>query len=198
MSCVVPAEILDAGTRQSFPPNSCVGGRQRFPGAGKHPLAVLAELPLQDFERGRVEASRSKRQPSDVPLRRDRSAVEKELAAWPLLDRAPSGGFTTSSGRYKIARMPECRNSGNWKPMETVKLGKKGQMSIPKGILKRLGLEGDVTLLVDTTPEGAIVLRPAAIYPIEIYSDARIREFDAADRMDAKTAARLARILKRK
>ena len=82
--------------------------------------------------------------------------------------------------------------------METVKLGKKGQMSIPKGILKRLGLEGDVTLLVDTTPEGAIVLRPAAIYPIEIYSDARIREFGAADRMDAKTAARLARILKRK
>ena len=67
-----------------------------------------------------------------------------------------------------------------------------------KGILKRLGLEGDVTLLVDTTPEGAIVLRPAAVYPIEIYSDARIREFDAADRIDAKTAARLARILKRK
>ena len=82
--------------------------------------------------------------------------------------------------------------------METVKLGKKGQLSIPKGILKRLGLEGDVTLLVDTTPEGAIVLRPAAVYPIEIYSDKRIREFDAADRMDAKTAARLARILERK
>ena len=82
--------------------------------------------------------------------------------------------------------------------METVKLGKKGQMSIPKGILKRLGLEGDVTLLVDTTPEGAIVLRPAAVYPIELYSDKRIREFDAADRIDAKTAARLARILKRK
>jgi bifunctional DNA-binding transcriptional regulator/antitoxin component of YhaV-PrlF toxin-antitoxin module len=37
--------------------------------------------------------------------------------------------------------------------METVKLGKKGQMSIPKGILKRLGLEDEVTLLVDTTPE---------------------------------------------
>jgi AbrB family looped-hinge helix DNA binding protein len=80
--------------------------------------------------------------------------------------------------------------------METVKLGKKGQMSIPKGILKRLGLEGDVTLLVDTTPEGAIVLRPAAVYPID--SDKRVREFDASDRMDAKTAVRLARILKRK
>jgi AbrB family looped-hinge helix DNA binding protein len=82
--------------------------------------------------------------------------------------------------------------------METIKLGKKGQMSIPKGILKRLGLEGDMMLLVDTTPEGAIVLRPAAIYPIEVYSDKRVREFDEADRMDPKTAARLAKILKRK
>lgn len=80
--------------------------------------------------------------------------------------------------------------------METVKLGKKGQVSIPKDVLKRLGLEGDVTLLVETTPEGAIVLRPAAVYPIEIYSDERVREFDAADRMDAQTAARLAKILK--
>jgi AbrB family looped-hinge helix DNA binding protein len=82
--------------------------------------------------------------------------------------------------------------------MEMIKLGKKGQMSIPKGILKRLGLEGDVTLLVETTPEGAIVLRPAAVFPIEIYSDKRIREFDAGDRMDAKTANRLTRILKKK
>jgi AbrB family looped-hinge helix DNA binding protein len=82
--------------------------------------------------------------------------------------------------------------------MEMIKLGKKGQMSIPKGILKRLGLEGDVTLLVETTPEGAIVLRPPAVFPIEIYSDKRIREFDAGDRMDAKTANRLTRILKKK
>lgn len=82
--------------------------------------------------------------------------------------------------------------------METVKLGRKGQMSIPKGILKRLGIEGEATLLVDTTAEGAIVLRPAAVYPIEIYSDERVRDFDVADRMDEKTAARLARILNKK
>jgi AbrB family looped-hinge helix DNA binding protein len=82
--------------------------------------------------------------------------------------------------------------------METIKLGKKGQMSIPKGILKRLGLEGDTTLLVDVTAEGAIVLRPAVVYPIEIYSDKRVREFDEGDRMEPKTAARLAKALKRK
>ena len=82
--------------------------------------------------------------------------------------------------------------------METVKLGKKGQVSIPKGVLKRLGLEGEATLLIETTGDGAIVLRPAAVYPIEIYTDERVREFDRADRMDPRTAGRLARIPKKK
>jgi AbrB family looped-hinge helix DNA binding protein len=82
--------------------------------------------------------------------------------------------------------------------MELVKLGKKGQVSIPKSILKKLGLEGDVALLIDTTGDGAILLRPAVVYPIEIYSDERIREFEQADRMDAATAARLARLIANK
>lgn len=51
---------------------------------------------------------------------------------------------------------------------ELVKPGKKGQVSIPRSILKKLVLEGDIALLVDTTGDGAIVLRPAAAYPVEI------------------------------
>ena len=82
--------------------------------------------------------------------------------------------------------------------MEMVKLGKKGQVSIPRRVLKRLGLEGEVPLLVETTGDGAIVLRPAAVYPIESYNDERIREFDDADRMDSKTAARVARAIRQK
>lgn len=82
--------------------------------------------------------------------------------------------------------------------MEMARLGKKGQVSIPRSVLKRLGLEGEMPLLVETTPDGAIVLRPAAVYPIEIYSDERVREFDEADRMDPKTAARVARAIKKK
>ena len=77
--------------------------------------------------------------------------------------------------------------------MELVRLGKKGQVSIPKAVLKRLGLSGDTPLLVDTTSDGAIILRPAGVYPLEIYSDERIQEFDESDRMDPKTAARLAK-----
>lgn len=76
-----------------------------------------------------------------------------------------------------------------------IKLGKRGQVSIPKSVLNRLGIEGEVPMLVDTTDDGAILLRPAGVYPIELYSDERIEEFDAADRMDAATAERLSGIL---
>jgi len=76
-----------------------------------------------------------------------------------------------------------------------IKLGKRGQVSIPKSVLNRLGLEGEVPMLVETTADGAILLRPAAVYPIEIYSEERIAEFDEADRMDDAMAERLKRIL---
>ncbi len=66
--------------------------------------------------------------------------------------------------------------------MEIARLGKKGQVSLPKAVLKRLGLAGETLLLVDVTPEGGILLKPAGVYPIEIYSDKRVKEFLAEDR----------------
>jgi AbrB family looped-hinge helix DNA binding protein len=76
-----------------------------------------------------------------------------------------------------------------------IKLGKRGQVSIPKSVLHRLGLEGEVPLLVETTEDGAILLKPAGVYPIELYSDERIEEFDAADRMDDAAKQRLLQAL---
>ncbi|NEO11265.1 MULTISPECIES: AbrB/MazE/SpoVT family DNA-binding domain-containing protein [unclassified Moorena] len=66
--------------------------------------------------------------------------------------------------------------------MEVIKLGKKGELSIPKAILKRLGLEGETMLLVETTADGGILLRPAGVYPIEMYTEERIEEFLSGDR----------------
>lgn len=63
--------------------------------------------------------------------------------------------------------------------MELVKLGKKGQISIPASLLRSLGLEGDTWLIAEAGENGSILLRPAAINPVELYSDDRIREFDA-------------------
>ncbi len=67
--------------------------------------------------------------------------------------------------------------------MDVVRLGKKGQVSLPKGVLKRLGMTGEALLLVSTTPEGGILLKPAGVYPIEIYSEKRVNEFLAEDRI---------------
>lgn len=75
--------------------------------------------------------------------------------------------------------------------MDVVKLGKKGQVSIPKGVLTQLGLEGERLLLVETTADGSILLRPAGVYPLETYSDARIEAFLGEDRLSDSEATRL-------
>lgn len=75
--------------------------------------------------------------------------------------------------------------------MELVKLGAKGQVTIPRAILRSVGLTGDAPLLVETTPEGAILLRPAAVYPIEIYSEERVEEFERENAVSADLQARV-------
>lgn len=61
--------------------------------------------------------------------------------------------------------------------MTVVKLGRKGQLSFPNSILTWLRVVGEQLMLVDATDDGAIVLRPAGIYSIELYSYERVREF---------------------
>lgn len=81
--------------------------------------------------------------------------------------------------------------------MDLVRLGRKGQVSLPKAVLKRLGIEGDSVLLVEASPDGSIVLRPAGVYPIEIYSAARVKEFLEEDRLTATEVRRLKRRARR-
>lgn len=54
-------------------------------------------------------------------------------------------------------------------------------MSIPKAILKALGLKGEVYFLIEATPDGAIVMRPAGVYPLEVYTEEQVREFLESD-----------------
>ena len=81
--------------------------------------------------------------------------------------------------------------------MQLVKLGKKGQVSLPKTILPQADISGETPLLVDATDDGAIVLRQAGVYPLEIYSDERIASFLAEDRMTPEQAAMLNKGLKK-
>jgi AbrB family looped-hinge helix DNA binding protein len=81
--------------------------------------------------------------------------------------------------------------------MQLVKLGKKGQVSLPKAILQKAGISGETPLLVDITNDGAIVLRQAGVYPIEIYSDERIAAFLEEDKMTLEQTALLDKALKK-
>ena len=79
--------------------------------------------------------------------------------------------------------------------MNMTRIGKKGQISIPKAVLDKLGIEPETVMLVESTDDGSIVLRPAGVYPVEIYSDARVSEFLDEDRLTDREVARLRTIL---
>ena len=81
--------------------------------------------------------------------------------------------------------------------MNMTRIGKKGQVSIPKVVLDRLGIEPETVLLVEAGDDGSIVLRPAGVYPVELYSDARVREFLEEDRLTDKEVAKLRSILEK-
>ena len=64
----------------------------------------------------------------------------------------------------------------------------RGVVTLPARLRREMGLKADDQLIAETTPDG-LLLRPAVTLPVEIYSEARIREFDEAE---ADLAKRLA------
>ncbi|MSQ74054.1 MAG: AbrB/MazE/SpoVT family DNA-binding domain-containing protein [Betaproteobacteria bacterium] len=82
--------------------------------------------------------------------------------------------------------------------MDVIRLGKKGQLSLPAAVLRKMGIQGAGTLLIETTENGAVVLHPAGVYPIEMYTDARIAEFEEANRLTGAEKARVRKVLGRR
>jgi AbrB family looped-hinge helix DNA binding protein len=62
----------------------------------------------------------------------------------------------------------------------TLTVTSRGVVTLPAKLRRAMGLRADDQLIAETTPEG-LLLRPAVTLPIEMYSDERIREFDAAE-----------------
>lgn len=71
----------------------------------------------------------------------------------------------------------------------TLTMTERGVITLPAKLRKALGIAANDQLIAETTPEG-LLLRPAVTLPIELYSDERVREFDAAE-------AELAAVLER-
>jgi len=82
-------------------------------------------------------------------------------------------------------------------PMDGVTLGRNGQLSLPRSIIKRLHLQGNETLLLDVSDDGVILLRPAVVLPIEMYTPERTAEFEHESEVDADTRAAVRRALGR-
>ena len=76
----------------------------------------------------------------------------------------------------------------------TVTVTRRGVVTLPAKLREALGIKADDQLIAETTPEG-LLLRPAVTLPIELYTEQRIREFDAAE---AALAQALERGRKRK
>jgi len=91
--------------------------------------------------------------------------------------------------------MPAIRHNGG---METVKIGKKGQVTIPRRVLEAAGLPAESQVIVESEADGSIRLRPAAVYPIELYSADRVGEFERENRLPASIRNRAEQALKRR
>jgi AbrB family looped-hinge helix DNA binding protein len=69
-----------------------------------------------------------------------------------------------------------------------VTITSRGVITLPAKIRQALGLKADDHLIAETTPEG-LLLRPALTMPVEMYTDERVREFDAAEQELARYLA---------
>jgi len=70
----------------------------------------------------------------------------------------------------------------------TVIVNSRGVVTLPAKLRQSLGIKADDHLIAETTPEG-LLLRPAVTLPIEMYTDARIAEFDREEAEAAKVMA---------
>jgi len=95
-------------------------------------------------------------------------------------------GFHLMSGKHRNPTF------GYAESVELAKLSRKGQLSIPKRLLKALGVEGEAYFLVELAPEGGLLLRPAGVYPLEVYAEERLQELLAEDTLTEEERARLA------
>ena len=72
----------------------------------------------------------------------------------------------------------------------TLIVSNRGQITLPAATRKRLGIKGgDVVLLEDRGSE--IVLKPGVVLEVELYTDAQIAEWNAADALDDKERERI-------
>ncbi len=72
---------------------------------------------------------------------------------------------------------------------EMSKVGKRGAVVIPASLRRRFGIKEGSLVIAEERADG-VLIRPAAAFPIEIYTPERRAEFLLSNAVDAKDYAR--------
>ena len=76
--------------------------------------------------------------------------------------------------------------------VETSKVGKRGSVVIPARLRQQYGIEEGSLVIAEARKDG-ILIRPAAVPPVEVYTLRRRAEFLLSNAVDAKEYARAVR-----
>lgn len=79
-------------------------------------------------------------------------------------------------------------------PRQTLTVSSRGQITLPAGLRKRLGIRPGGVLSAEEKG-GELVLRPAVVLEMEPYSDADIRRWDEEDRLSPGERDRILKLL---
>lgn len=72
----------------------------------------------------------------------------------------------------------------------TIQINERGSLTLPKALRKMLGIEKGGVVMAESSA-GGVLIKPAVAFPIELYDNERMAEFDQAE-------AELSKHLKRK
>jgi len=80
---------------------------------------------------------------------------------------------------------------------QNLTISKKGQITLPADLRKKLGLEAGDTVIAEER-NGELVLRPSAVLEVEIYSEEDIARWDEEDGLDDQTRRKIVEKLESK
>ena len=90
--------------------------------------------------------------------------------------RARSGVAVRTVGLDTVSRISDIQTMRISEQVATAKVGRRGTVVLPARLRRKYALEEGSLVIVEERPEG-LMLRPAATYPIEMYTPARVAEF---------------------
>lgn len=65
---------------------------------------------------------------------------------------------------------------------DTLIVSERGQITLPASIRKRYGIKGGSALIIEER-NNELLLKPAAVMELDIYSDSQIAEWEKADQL---------------